>query len=40
MIYIVDKIENDIVKFNADESGVYSIVVEYENGDVLNYLFA
>lgn len=34
------KIENDIVKFNADESGVYSIVVEYENGDVLNYLFA
>ena len=46
-IYYEDKIEkleytinNNSLKFDSKGSVIYSVIIEYENGDVLNYIFA
>ena len=46
-IYYEDKIEkleyiinNNSLKFDSKGSVIYSVIIEYENGDILNYIFA
>ena len=46
-VYYEDKIEkleyiinNNSLKFDSKGSVIYSVIIEYENGDILNYIFA
>ena len=46
-VYYEDKIEkleyivdNNTLKFDSKGSVIYSVIIEYENGDILNYIFA
>ena len=34
------KFEDNIITFNSAGSVIYSVIIEYENGDIINYLFA
>ena len=34
------KFEDNTITFNSVGSVIYSVVIEYENGDIINYLFA
>lgn len=34
------KFEDNTITFNSVGSVVYSVIIEYENGDIINYLFA
>ena len=34
------KFEDNTITFASVEGAVYSVVIEYENGDIINYLFA
>lgn len=34
------KFEDNTITFNSVGSVIYSVIIEYENGDIINYLFA
>lgn len=34
------KFEDNAITFNSAGSVIYSVIIEYENGDIINYLFA
>ena len=34
------KFEDNTITFKSVESVIYSVIIEYENGDIINYLFA